>query len=183
MAANASTLSLHYGSSPTGLALRPTRPRGWSAGLGNLLRRELGVWTSRRFGLVQCLVWLLAIDALMIVPLWVIPAADPVELAKAGGAAPLALMMLFQTAPIFAGIGAAILAQNAIVGERQLGTAAWILSKPVSRAAFVVSRLIALAAGTFVAVTLIPAAVFYAMVFAATGSALPLLPFAAGVAL
>lgn len=43
---------------------------------------------------------------------------------------------------IFAPIGVMILTQGAIVGEKESGTAAWILSKPVSRSAFILAKLI-----------------------------------------
>ena len=69
------------------------------------------------------------------------------------------------------------------MGERQLGTAAWILSKPVSRAAFVLAKLLSLAAGTVATITLLQGAVFSLLVAAATGTLLPPRPFLAGLAL
>jgi len=41
---------------------------------------------------------------------------------------------------IFSGACAIILAQGTIIGEKQSGTAAWVLSKPVSRTAFLLAK-------------------------------------------
>jgi ABC-2 type transport system permease protein len=41
---------------------------------------------------------------------------------------------------IFTGAGAIIVAQGTIIGEKQSGTAAWVLSKPVSRTAFLLAK-------------------------------------------
>jgi ABC-2 type transport system permease protein len=54
-----------------------------------------------------------------------------------------------------------IIAQDALVEEKQTGTAAWILSKPVSRVSFFLSKLIANGLGGLVTMVLIPGAVAY----------------------
>jgi ABC-2 type transport system permease protein len=53
-------------------------------------------------------------------------------------------------------------AQGAIVREKQLGTAAWALSKPVARSAFGLAKLVAYAVGFVRLATLAPSATFYA---------------------
>jgi ABC-2 type transport system permease protein len=72
-----------------------------------------------------------------------------------------------------------IILQDAIVGEKQSGTAAWVLSKPVSRPAFIVSKIIPNAIGVLVTMVLIPGAVAYAQIALATGTAIPPLQFIA----
>jgi ABC-2 type transport system permease protein len=81
------------------------------------------------------------------------------------------------------GIGAIIVAQGAIVGEKQLGTAAWVMSKPASRAAFVMAKIVAYALGFGVTAVLIPATLFVFTMRVLVPAPLPLATFLAGVAM
>jgi len=74
-------------------------------------------------------------------------------------------------------------AQGAIVREKQLGTAAWVLSKPVSRSAFVLAKFIAYAVGFVSLVTLVPSAIFYGESLLLAGRAPDLAPFLTAVAI
>jgi ABC-2 type transport system permease protein len=65
-------------------------------------------------------------------------------------------------AGLFASIGAMVVMQAAVVGEKRSGTAAWVLSKPATRAAFIVAKLGGNAAGFLVASTLVPGLVAFA---------------------
>src|SRR5947209_8702270 len=135
---------------PTTL-LRRVQPGGWSSGLGNLLRNELRPWLSTRFGVIQVAVWLVIINGFLALPLWIAPLLDQSgrrQVQKPGGPYALGMLLFFQIAVQIGGMGVAVLAMGAIVGEKQSGTAAWILSKPTSRVAFVLSKFMALAAGT-----------------------------------
>jgi ABC-2 type transport system permease protein len=58
------------------------------------------------------------------------------------------------------GIGVVLTTQSAVVGEKELGTAAWVMSKPVSRTSFVLAKLIAHSVGFFVTAVVIPSIVF-----------------------
>jgi ABC-2 type transport system permease protein len=51
--------------------------------------------------------------------------------------------------------------QDALVGEKQEGTAAWVLSKPLSRPAFVLSKIIANSLGILLTMILVPALLAY----------------------
>jgi len=68
---------------------------------------------------------------------------------------------------MFAAIAVAILMQEAIVGEKKSGTAAWVMSKPVSRPAFVLSKLVPNAVGIIVTMLAIPSTVFLVQLAAA----------------
>ncbi len=39
--------------------------RGWSGGLRNLMRSEMGKWWASRMWWVQCLIWIGVIDLIM----------------------------------------------------------------------------------------------------------------------
>ena len=58
------------------------------------------------------------------------------------------------------GIGVIVTVQGAIVGEKELGTAAWVISKPVSRASFIVAKLVGHGVGFLVTALVVPAVVF-----------------------
>lgn len=61
-------------------------------------------------------------------------------------------------------VGIAILMMGAIVEEKRSGTAAWILSKPISRTAFVLSKLIGNGIGVLVCIILAQGLIGYGIV-------------------
>jgi ABC-2 type transport system permease protein len=151
------------------MSLDVVRAGGWTSGLGNFLRREMHTWWGTRFWLIQAAVWLVAINAIPAMVLWVAPATDPNRQVPEGGLSVLGLQVFFEIAAQFSAGGVAILGMGAIIGETQSGTAAWLLSKPLSRPAFVVAKLVALAVGVLALCVAVPGAVAYAQIAAATG--------------
>jgi len=129
------------------------------SGFGNLLQKEFSSWFQTRRLLVQAVIWVAIINGLMaFMP--VLHAATPADV----GAPPIAEML----AQIFAGlgniaaaIGAVITGQDLLVGERQSGTAAWILSKPVSRIAFLLAKFVGNLVPLWLVAVLLPSAVGY----------------------
>jgi ABC-2 type transport system permease protein len=67
-------------------------------------------------------------------------------------------------------IGATIIGQEAVIDEKRSGTAAWVLSKPVSRAAFILAKLIAHGLGLLVTGVIVPGVIAFIMLTAAGGS-------------
>jgi len=118
------------------VTLQPVTEHGWRSGLGNLFRREFHAWWGTRFGLWQVVIWLLAVNGIWAIIL--------------GSEADTGFQPFFGVASIFTAIGVVVLAQGSIVGEKKSGTAAWILSGPVSRSAFLLSKLIPAAIGSLV---------------------------------
>jgi ABC-2 type transport system permease protein len=172
MAAETSVVLSHPAMS---IALRPVTPHGWTSGLGNLLRHELRPWLGTRFGPIQAVIWLVALNGLMAVPLWIAPLLDPRERSQMqteGSAFELGLMLFFRLGVQICGVGAAILAMSALVGEKQSGTAAWVLSKPASRVAFVLAKLVALSVGSLIAMVGLQSAIAYVHI-GAVGGRLP----------
>jgi ABC-2 type transport system permease protein len=150
------------------LPLRILQPSGWTSGLGNLLRKELHAWWGTRFWMTQALIWLVAINAIPFIVLWVAPVTDPNMQLPEGGLTALGLQVFFEIAAQFSAGGVAILGMGAIIGETQSGTAAWVLSKPLSRPAFVSAKLVTLAVGTLAMCVALPGAVAYLQIGAAT---------------
>jgi ABC-2 type transport system permease protein len=157
----------------TSMALHPIAAQGWTSGLGNLLGHELRPWFATRFGLIQAAVWFAALNGFMALPLWIAPILDPNEQAAMqaaeGGPLTLGLMLFFRLGVQICGVGAAVLAMSALVGEEQSGTAAWVLSKPVAREAFVLAKLLALSIGGLVTMIALQSAIAYVHIGVAAG--------------
>ncbi len=135
--------------------LKMVPEQGWRSGFSNLFRQANGRFWHTRKWLVQTIFWLIFINGFLAVLIW--PAAAELTAAREVAIpANLTPMQALQYDPfgdplimivVFLGLGIAVSAviasQDAIIGERQSGTAAWVLSKPVTRPAFILSRLAA----------------------------------------
>jgi ABC-2 type transport system permease protein len=120
-------------------ALVPVVSSGWTAGFKNLLDKELGSWWKTRRWLVHLVLWPVAINW---IPLIVYLEGHRERTAASGLAESLDIYM--QVGGFFALVGAVLVAQSAVVGERHGGTAAWVLTKPTSRKAFILSKFVAI---------------------------------------
>lgn len=135
--------------------------RGPLPGLRNLLANETRRWWRSRRWLTHLLIWVGVINGFLVFLNWAIGrnpdiAADNLMATRAE-----AFSAIFPALLHFTALAAIIAALGAIVGERQRGTAAWLLSKPVSRGAFVLAKLIAYATALVPLTVLAPAAIFY----------------------
>jgi ABC-2 type transport system permease protein len=167
--------------SSNALPLRALPPSGWTSGLANLLRKELHTWWGTRFWLVQSAIWLAVINGLMAMILWVGPATEPELQISAEALLTTGLQVFFMLVAQAAAIGVAVLGQGSIIGEKQSGTAAWVLSKPLSRTAFVTAKLIALAIGVLATAIGLQGAVAYGQTAAAAHVLPDILPFMVGL--
>jgi ABC-2 type transport system permease protein len=129
--------------------------RGWLRGWSNMLRSGLARWFKTRTWWIQCLVWSGLIGGLM------------AAVAFSPGAAPAEnLILLFVIfAGLFPAVGVVIIMQDALVGEKREGTAAWVLSKPVTRPAFVLSKVVANSLGIVLTMVMVPGLVGYALIY------------------
>ncbi len=153
--------------------------RGWRRGFSNLLDHERHqLWGTRRW-LVQMLVWILLLNGMLaFVGLTISLNMDKFSAADAADFAPdkmyeIFMQLFFQTAAICTAVGAVIAAQGAIIQERQMGTAAWILSKPASRTAFVLAKLVAYILALLVLALLVPTIVLYGEIYLWSGQVPP----------
>jgi ABC-2 type transport system permease protein len=83
------------------------------------------------------------------------------EAAQEGGDGPPLLFMYGIFGGMFVAFGVMIIMQRVLVREKQQGTAAWILSKPVTRTAFVVSRLIVNSMAILLTSVIVPGVILY----------------------
>jgi ABC-2 type transport system permease protein len=156
--------------------LIPIRQSARMGGFGNMFRKELGQWWGTRTWWVQTLIWVLILNGISTI-VALTESMTPHELLQE-------IVQTFLPMSVGAiGMGTVITAQGAIVGEKQLGTAAWTISKPVSRSAFILAKTLAYAIGYFVTSILIPSTIFFFTVRALISVRLPLIPFLYGVAI
>jgi len=103
--------------------------RGWRQGFANLLHKENGEWIYTGRWWMQSLLWLLIVNGVLAIVLWLVPVMDPEGMSDVGKNFGLDVFMaVMAKLPLYAVI---VITQGAIIGEKQSGTAAWILSAPV----------------------------------------------------
>lgn len=157
--------------------LQPVTTRGWRRGFANLLDHEHHLWWGRRKWLVQLLIWILLINgSVAFIGIGINSTRDAINQAEAEMVTPekvyqLLMQIFFTAAAICTSVGAVISAQGTIIQEKQLGTAAWILSKPVSRTAFILAKLTANVFAFLALAVLAPTIIFYSEVYLFAGKA------------
>jgi ABC-2 type transport system permease protein len=129
---------------------------GWRRGLGNLLQGEYSAWFRSSRWWKQLLVWLAVVNGMMGLMLYA--AADA---AREGFEGPPLLFMYGIFGGMFVAFGVMIIMQRVLVREKQSGTAAWVLSKPVTRTAFVASRLAVNALAILLTSVIVPGVILY----------------------
>jgi len=143
---------------------------GWWRGFGNLLRKELGQWWGTRLWWLQILTWVVILNG--VTAIIMLDAAEGIDEA-------IKNFLLMGAGAI--GIGVVLTVQGSIVGEKESGTAAWVMSKPVSPSAFVLAKLIAHTVGFLVTAVLVPSFVFGIQAASLTSSPIAYGPFALAV--
>ena len=169
--------------------------RGWQSGLANLMRLENGRWWRARRWWVQSLIWFVVLNGILVLSLWIMPAVGPGEATardveaswdvnargeEAAAEGFGALLLLMGILPVF---GVLIVTQGEIVSEKQSGTAAWVLSGPVSRVAFVLSKLIAHGTGFLVTMVVLQGLIAYVQMSLSVGQFLPPMPIVTALSL
>jgi ABC-2 type transport system permease protein len=111
-----------------------TNTEPWHAGMKNLITRELYHERSRMYWIQQLLVWTLFTNGLVALILSVSGMGDMYI---------LSLAIFYGMLSLLISIFIPILLQGIIIDDKVSGTAAWILSKPVSKKAYLLSKLTA----------------------------------------
>jgi ABC-2 type transport system permease protein len=144
--------------------LETVEERGWRRGFANLLYKEFSLWWGTRKWLVHLLIWLVLLNGFVLL-------ATLSDATSSQQAAQESIEIFFMIGAFAAGIGIVTAAQGAIVAEKQLGTAAWIMSKPASRSAFLLTKLVAIALSFLGLAIALPGAIFYVESLALFGQA------------
>ena len=130
--------------------------RGWRRGLGNLLQGEYSAWFKSSRWWKHILMWFAIVNVMMFIMIMA-----SAEAAKDGGDGPPVLFMYGIFGGMFVAFGVMIIMQRVLVKEKQNGTAAWVLSKPVTRTAFVVSRLVVNSIAILLTSVIAPGVILY----------------------
>lgn len=136
--------------------LRRVGEKGWRRGLGNLLQGEYSAWFKSYRWLKHLILWLGIINVMMVI--MIIASA---KAAKDGGDGPPLLLMYGIFGGMFVAFGVMIIMQRVMVREKSSGTAAWVLSKPVTRTVFVISRLVVNAIAILLTSVVVPGVILY----------------------
>jgi len=136
--------------------------RGWRRGMGNLLSGELSSWFKTTRWLKQILLWFLIVNLILFFTTIGLAEATKEALAAGEPIPAVDTPMLYGVfGGMFVAFGVMVIMQRVIIGEKRDGTAAWVLSKPVTRTAFVVSRLVGNTLGILLTAVLVPGLVAY----------------------
>ncbi len=164
--------------------LKPNVKDSRLSGFGNMFAKEMGDWFHTRRWLTQMIVWIAIINLFMAFVMFIVPQIDLAQGNSAPGAdeqAATGLELFFAFAVTGGAIGVIITALDEIVGEKTSGTAAWILSKPLSRVSFVLTKLASDAIGILLFILIVPGIIAYFETWLASGKFPPLLPYLAGM--
>jgi ABC-2 type transport system permease protein len=156
--------------------LHPVTARGWRAGFNNLFRKENRDWWGTRSWLAQAIIWTAILIGILAAVLF-----SPTEGSNGsdlpGGRWLTGVTVFFAVAGMALPIGAIIMGQEEVLDEKRSGTAAWILSKPVSRVAFILAKVAANAIGILIILVLLEGALAYGLIAIATGHTFSVLPY------
>ncbi len=136
--------------------LQSVMEKGWRRGLGNLLQGEYSAWFKSSRWWKHLILWFSIINVMMMIMV-----IASVQEAKNGNEGPPLLLMYGVFGGMFVAIGVMIIMQQVLVREKGSGTAAWVLSKPVTRTAFVVSRLTVNSIAILLTAVIVPGVVLY----------------------
>jgi ABC-2 type transport system permease protein len=151
------------------------------SGFRNLVGKENGEWTAGTSLLAHGTIWMLIVALISVAVAFIRgqmePGYSPTDINRAGA------LMFFVLGSVASVIAVVAKTQGAIIGEKQLGTAAWVLSKPASRRAFVLAKLVVHFRWLLTVTLLLPAVVFYVLMTAIATLPPPPLLFLGGFAI
>ena len=151
------------------------------SGFRNLVDKENGEWTAGPSLLAHGAIWMLIVALISVAVAFIRgemePGYTPTDINRAG------TLMFFVLGSVASVIAVVAKTQGAIIGEKQLGTAAWVLSKPASRRAFIVTKLAVHFRWLLMVTLLFPAVVFYVLMTAISTLPPPPLLFLGGFAI
>jgi ABC-2 type transport system permease protein len=155
----------------TNAGLQLVNEGGWRSGFANLWRKESQTWWGSKRWIWQSLLWIVLVNGLLALVIWAFTHTHAQNANQALGSSlyEQSMIVFVSIALAFTALGAIVMTQGKIIGERQSGTAAWILSKPVSRSAFILTKFATLIPGMLIATVALPGVVAYLQIALATG--------------
>jgi ABC-2 type transport system permease protein len=121
------------------VTLKPLNAGRPLMGFTNVFGKENSEWWGTRTWLIHSIIWLLLINGILLAVL-----NTPAEVIENRPDQAVSGEMIFVVmGGLMTGLGIIIVMQGAVLDEKKSGTAAWVLSKPLSRTAFILAKLAA----------------------------------------
>ena len=158
--------------------LQPLPEKQMLSGFRNMLRIENSRWWNLKNIVTQSIVWLASVNFIVAMPILVAPILGESSIPLEEG-----VNIFTSIFSIVLAIGSVILLQGSLVGEKQSGTAAWILSNPISRVSYVLSKLVANTVGIMSVGIILQGAVGYLLLSYVNGAALPIATYVTAMGL
>ncbi len=168
----------------------------WLGGFGTLWGKENRRWWGTRFWLIQLIIWVLIVNGITFavyqLPVEEMYGSESAETSETEQAEIelmsqhpelIGLIPFMRLAGMGMVIGVLVIAQGAIIGEKQSGTAAWVLSKPVSRSGFILSKLAGFGLGILGVMCVLEGAILCVQIWLTTGVLIPPLNYLAMIGL
>jgi ABC-2 type transport system permease protein len=167
------------------VVLNPTKDRSRFYGFGNMFYKENHQWWGTRSWLIQFLIWTALINGMLVYIILNSQNSPAFQQARQTGSEAAistlktalgeeSLAIYFVFAGLLAAGGVAVRAQDALIGEKRSGTAAWVLSKPISRNAFLLAKLAADMIGILITMVIVQSVIAYFTIKAIANISLPL---------
>ncbi|MCD1295542.1 hypothetical protein CUJ83_11080 [Methanocella sp. CWC-04] len=160
--------------------LQLIKENGWRCGLSNMLRKENGRWWGTKKWIIQAILWTFIVNGMLAMILFLVAgtvATQTGTVLTTGEKIEMGMQGFFNVAGLGFAMGAAILTHDIIISERETGTAAWIMSKPVSRKAFIISKFAANAIALLSILIFLQGAIAYGQFSIVNGAPMPVIPF------
>lgn len=137
--------------------LLPVRENSWLGGFRNMLQKELSWWWGTSAWWIQTLIWILLMNGVTTIV--------AIQAVQSSGMQPNEVLQnvtqtFLEIGAFAVAIGTIITLQGTVVGEKQSGTAAWVMSKPASRSAFILAKIVGNGLGFWVTAIIVPATIF-----------------------
>ncbi|UCF39727.1 MAG: ABC transporter permease subunit [Gemmatimonadota bacterium] len=160
----------------TSVPLQAASSSGWLVGFRNVVDKEYASWWRTRRWLTHLILWFVVINAFIF-----LVGADGMRRHAPEDVLAELIEVFLRVGGLWTAIGIVVSTQSAVLGERQLGTAQWVLSKPLTRPAFLLSKLLVNGLSFLFLAVLIPTVVFFLQTLWHALSQPQLGPFLAGM--
>ena len=178
------------------LVLQRRQEPAWRKGFITMLRKENRDWWGTRRWWIHLILWLMLMNLAVAAPLWLQNTAPPtsaniteerrqqiIEGNRLENRVLEAERTFIDMSALALLLGVVLVMQNAIIDEKQTGTGAWILSKPVARSSFILAKLVANAAALILLAVVVQWVLAYIQISLALGGPQPVFAYLLGMSL
>ncbi len=151
----------------------PVLKQSWGTGFGNLFRQENKKWWRTARWIKYSVIWALLANG--------IPLLIYLDDGAVSAEETLQLYVIMSMMALI--IGVIVVMQGVVIGEKQSGATAWLLSKPVARPAYLLSRLAATGLATLFTMLIFPSFVAYGVMTQLSGYVVDVGAFASSMGL